>query len=62
MWRALAAQGNGAPTPIETADALNAALAADKTSVWVDFFSPRPKRWRCSPRRSGSTRSRSRTA
>jgi magnesium transporter len=43
MWRALAVQGNGAPAPIETVDALHAALAADKTTVWVDFFSATPE-------------------
>ena len=43
MWRAWAAQGNGTPTSIETAEALQAALAADKTSVWIDFFSATPE-------------------
>ena len=43
MWRALAVQGSGTPTLIETAEALHAALAADKTSVWVDFVSPTPE-------------------
>lgn len=43
MWRALAAQGNGAPAPIETVEALRDVLAADKTSVWVDFVSPTPE-------------------
>jgi magnesium transporter len=43
MWRAIAAQGNGAPTPLETADALRAALAADKTIVWIDFFEATPE-------------------
>jgi magnesium transporter len=43
MWRAWAAQGNGAPGKIETPDALRAALADDKTSVWVDFFQPTPE-------------------
>jgi len=43
MWRALAAQGNGAPSQLETDDALRAALAADKTSVWIDFFEATPE-------------------
>jgi magnesium transporter len=43
MWRALAAQGNGTPAPIETAEALRAALAEDKTRVWVDFSSATPE-------------------
>jgi magnesium transporter len=43
MWRAWAAQGNGAPTGIETADALRAALAAEKTSVWIDFYQATPE-------------------
>jgi magnesium transporter len=43
MWRALAAHGNGIPTPIETREALDAALATDKTIVWVDFSSATPE-------------------
>ena len=43
MWRAWAAQGNGAPASIETADALRAALAAEKTSVWIDFCQATPE-------------------
>jgi magnesium transporter len=43
MWRAWAAQGTGAPTGIETAEALRAALAAEKTSVWIDFYQATPE-------------------
>jgi magnesium transporter len=43
MWRALAAHGNGIPTAIETAEALRAALAAEKTIVWVDFHQATPE-------------------
>jgi magnesium transporter len=43
MWRALAGQDNGIPTAIETADALRAALAAEKTSVWIDFHQATPE-------------------
>jgi magnesium transporter len=42
MWRAWAAQGNGAASPIDTPDALRAALADDETSVWIDFFEATP--------------------
>jgi len=43
MWRALAAHGTGIPTKIETAEALRAALAAEKTSVWIDFYQATPE-------------------
>ena len=43
MWRALAAHGNGLPTALETADALRAALASEKTDVWIDFFDATPE-------------------
>jgi magnesium transporter len=42
MWRAWAAQGNGAPRAIESAEALLEALAADKTAVWIDFVNAAP--------------------
>jgi magnesium transporter len=43
MWRALAAQGNGLPAPLDGPEALHAALAADKTKVWIDFVSATPE-------------------
>jgi magnesium transporter len=43
MWRALVAQGNGLPSPIDTPDALRSALGAEKTSVWIDFVSATPE-------------------
>jgi magnesium transporter len=43
MWRAWAAQGNEAPTGVETADALRTALAAEKTIVWIDFCQATPE-------------------
>jgi magnesium transporter len=42
MWRAWAAQGNGAPRAVESAEALHEALGAEKTSVWIDFFCATP--------------------
>jgi magnesium transporter len=42
MWRAWAAHGNGAPRAIESAESLHEALAAEKTSVWIDFFCASP--------------------
>jgi magnesium transporter len=42
MWRALAAQGNGLPSALETPEALRSAIAANKTSVWVDFDNATP--------------------
>jgi magnesium transporter len=42
MWRAFGAQGNGLPSALETPEALRSALAADKTSVWIDFDSATP--------------------
>src|SRR2546426_3144914 len=43
MWRALAAQGNELPSPVETPDALRSAVAAEKTSVWIDFLAATPQ-------------------
>src|SRR5262245_15640125 len=43
MWRALAAQGNGLPSQIEGEEALRAALAAEKTAVWIDFSDATPE-------------------
>jgi len=42
MWRALAAHGNGTPRELATPDELHAALAAEKTQVWIDFFAATP--------------------
>jgi len=43
MWRALAVQGSGLPAAIESPEALQAALTAEKTSVWIDFVSATPE-------------------
>jgi len=43
MWRAWAAQGNGAPSKIEDPDALRAALENGKTPVWIDFCEATPE-------------------
>jgi magnesium transporter len=42
MWRAWAAHGTGAPRAIESAESLQEALAAEKTSVWIDFLDATP--------------------
>jgi magnesium transporter len=43
MWRALAAQGNGPPTSLDTGEAVRSAFGAEKTSLWIDFFQPTPE-------------------
>jgi magnesium transporter len=43
MWRALAAQGNGLPSALETPEALRSAIGAEKTSVWIDFVEATPE-------------------
>jgi magnesium transporter len=42
MWRAWAAHGSAAARAIESAEALHEALAAEKTTVWIDFFRATP--------------------
>ncbi len=42
MWRAWAAQGSGLPRALETPEAFRDAIAADDTTVWIDFVSATP--------------------
>jgi magnesium transporter len=42
MWRALATHGNGSAQPLSTIEELAAALATEKTTVWIDFHQPSP--------------------
>jgi magnesium transporter len=40
VWRALASHGNGSARALSTIEELRTALAAEKTTVWIDFYQP----------------------